>query len=503
MALITHKIDLTSPTFPLISELLTRTVMVQRGEPIQRGGLDAPQVLYGHNIVPTPQGYQSIGYKRQVQPTSLSDFTHRHNLREASTGKAAMLGVTRTGRLFVADLAAPTWLELGTGGLGDLRNRVVTSAFCQGITYIYFAKLGAFTYDFVAKTLVPVTLSGLDPTKILGIVSSNGYLLAYGVGNSVAWSSIIQPTDFVPSLTTGAGAGIIEGAQGETVAAVSTQSGIIFLNANNACAGIYQGNSRFPFSFGVVSGCGGLTDPNFTSLSALDSPSVYAYTTSGLQAITPQQAQFVLPEITEYLSGKRLEDFSDTTLTFTRTNPRNALKKRVAWIADRYLIISYGDSALTHALVIDVALSRIGKLKADHVEVFEFALIDQTNVETPKKSIGLLKANGEVSLVNTDVTVGNSNGTIILGKYQYVRERLMQLQAVELENAYSDSFSVYDLPTLAGKTFSAPVAGYNMGLTGLARKYNFSTTAMNHSILVQGRFHLVSGLLSFNISGKM
>lgn len=83
-------------------------------------------------------------------------------------------------------------------------------------------------------------------------------MLAFGDGNSVAWSSVLDPTDFIPSLITGAGAGQIEGAQGETIAAIAIQGGIIFLNATNATSALYQSNGRYPFMFNTIVGCGDL-----------------------------------------------------------------------------------------------------------------------------------------------------------------------------------------------------------------------------------------------------
>lgn len=505
MAIIEHRVMLDSPIFPLLSELLGRTVIVRGSDqPHYNPAGDSPQLYYAHNVLPTPYGYQSIGYSQFIAPSTVGSFIGVVTLREASTESVALLGITATGKLLISTLAVPAWTELGLGGIGNIRNRTITLAYVQGTTYIYFSKLGCFKYDFVAKALVPVPLAGLDPTKLNGILGSNGYLLAYGVGNSIAWSSPLDPTDLVPSVITGAGAGIIEGAQGETVAGIAVQGGMIFLNASNASAGIFQSNGRFPFAFDTIVGAGGLSDPSFASYIALDSPAAYAYTTSGLQAINTRQAEPVLPEVTEFLSGRRLEDFDESTNTFTATTPQNVIKKKLAWIADRYLVISYGDELLTHALVLDTFLSRLGKLKIDHVAVFEFTLFDQTIFETPKKSIGILKADGSVVVVDTDISATNSNGVLLLGKYQYVRERRLQLQKVSLENIHNvASFSLYDLLSQDGKTLGTPQLGYNAGNSGLSQEYLFSGDAKNHSLLAKGRFNLVAGLLTFNVSGRM
>lgn len=509
MALITHRINLDSATFPLLSELLGRTVIVRGSDQTHpqtfatQIASDPPQLYYAHNVLPTPYGYQSIGFSPFIPSTIYTDFVGVVTLRESATGLTALLGLTKVGKILISTLAVPAWTEIVLADAAIIRGLNLTVAFVHGITYVYFYKLGCYKYDFTLGQLVPVVLGGLDVTAVRGIVSSNGYLLAFGDANAVAWSSVLDPTDFIPSLATGAGAGLIEGAQGETVAAIAIQGGIIFLNATNATSASYQSNGRYPFMFNTVVGCGGLSDPKFAAYLNLDSTAAFAYTTSGLQAINTKQAEFIAPEITEFLSGRRLEDFNETTLSFSVTTPKNVIKKKLAWVADRYLIVSYGDELLTHALVIDILLARVGKLKIDHVAIFEFTLYDQTIFETPKKSIGVLKADGSIVVVDTDISAENSNGVAILGKYQYVRERWLQLQSVVLENIHgSGTFNLYDMITTDGKTLQAPVAGYDIGNTGLSKTYRFHATGVNHSLLAKGRFNLVSGLLSFNIAGK-
>lgn len=509
MSLLKHRINLDSAVFPLLSELLGRTIIVRGSDQTHpqtfatQIAADPPQLYYAHNVLPTPYGYQSIGYDTFIPSTIYTDFVSVITLREAATGLTALLGTTKSGRVLISTLAVPAWTEISLSDGASIKGLNITMAFIHGITYVYFYKLGCYQYDFTTGELVSVTLGGLDPLLIRGIVSANGYMLAFGDGNSVAWSSVLDPTDFIPSLITGAGAGQIEGAQGETIAAIAIQGGIIFLNATNATSALYQSNGRYPFMFNTIVGCGGLSDPKFAAYLALDSTAAYAYTTSGLQAINPKQAEFITPEITEFLSGRRLEDFDEATLTLTVTTPSNVIKKKLAWIADRYLVVSYGDELLTHAIVIDTLLQRIGKLKIDHVTIFEFTLYDQTVFETPKKSIGVLKADGSIVVVDTDISAENSSGVAMLGKYQYVRERLLQLQSVDLENINgNDSFSLYNMLTLDGKTLQAPVLGYDTGNAGLSKTYKFHATGINHSLLAKGRFNLISGVLSFNIAGK-
>lgn len=501
MTLLTHNLDLTNATFPFLSELQGRTVIVGATGDAPA----APQLYYAHNVLPTPYGYQSIGYLPFIPSAGATNFVSVHTLRTINGNRTVLMGVTADGRLFILRFGDTAWFELPS--IPGIAGKKVSTAFVRGVTYIYFSTVGCYQFAFDFNNLTPVTLTGLNPTKVFGVTGLAGYLITYGTGNVVAWSSILNPTDFVPSLTTGAGAGLIDGAQGDTTDAIAIYGGIIFLCRSNSIAAIFQANQRFPFNFVQIMGSGGISPETSVAVSATDSPVAYVYTTSGLQAISLRQAEFIIPEATEFLSGSRLEDFDEVNFPFTITNLTAALYKKTTWIADRYIVISYGQStsAMTHAIVVDTALNRVGKLRVDHVACFEFTLYDQTRYETPKKSIGILKADGSIQVVNTDVSDTSSFGVAIFGKYQYVRTRLTQLQEVVFENILSTpDFNVWDLPSLDGKLWEAPITGYRYPslADSLSMRFGFHNTAINHSLLCIGRFNIVSGQIKYNIHGK-
>lgn len=513
MARNTSRINLAALQFPLLSELHGRTVIVgthdQNATPganfnpaADVGEVGIPQIYYAHNVMPTPQGYKSVGYLKFADAEgTVNDFISVHTLRYTATGHSGTLGVTAGGKLYLLRYAVNTWLALVAPP--ELAGAKVTLAFLHGITYIYFANIGCYTFDFATFTFTPIVLTGLTAANVISITESNGYMLAFDNLGNIAWSSLVSATDFTPSLITGAGGGSIEGIKGKVKAVVLTSNGLIVFAEANAVGVVYQANSRYPFGFVPIVGCGGLSDTNYASYQASDSEYAYVYTTSGLQAVNHKAATFLLPEITEFLSGSKIEDFDEVTNTLSTQTLSTVLKKQIAFIADRYLVISYGVNSLTHAIVIDTVIKRVGKLKINHVAAFEFQLYDQTAYETPKKSIGILANDGTVHLVNTDIPAPASNGVMILGKYQFVRARRMTIESVEIENTIiPGETSCYLMPSYDGKTLAAAVAGYNTGLTGLTQQYNFHTTAYNHSILLKGRFNAVSGVISYQVGGK-
>lgn len=509
MAKVRYRANLSAKSIPLLSELQGRTVIVKGQDQSYMPqmvlkeeadkDLGVPQVFYAHNVLPNTYGFQSVGYDTFLTNTGITDqFISTEALRDAS-GNNAALGITSSNTHYVLEYGSSNWV--GTT-IASSAGKQVSVAYVSGVTYIYFSGLGCYKYDFATHALVSVTLTGLDPTKVLFIAGKEGYLLAYSI-DAVAWSSTVDPTDFTPSLISGAGGGSIEGAKGALVFARSVYSGVIVFTTSNAVAMISSGNPRFPFNFTEITGAGGLINPEYVTTDA-SSGTVYAYTSVGLQTVSLRKAETVNADVTDFLSGSYFEDFDENTLTFTTSTSNVATKKKVTIVVNRYLILSYGLTELTHAIVYDLVLKQFGKLKINHVDCFEFQMYDQGIYETPKKSVGFLLQDGSIKILNTDLETGNSKGLMILGKYQYVRARLLQLQKVEVENIPDDkNFSLYNLASLDGKSFLPATAGYleNSGSPTLAKSFAFHVTGLNHSLIFKGRFNAVTLQLTFNVHG--
>jgi hypothetical protein len=446
----------------------------------------------------------SVGYTDYITatPVGINDFNTVIHVRDGF-GNTALMANTDAGQLFLLKRGETTWGPVtGAPSSVVITGKRMTAALVSGITYIYFENVGCYFYEFVSETFIPVTLAGLDPTTLIGLVGSFGYLVAYSK-DSLAWSSTIDATDFVPSLATGAGGGQVEGAKGQIVSVISVNAAFIVFTDSNAVAAQYSQNIRYPFTFSEITGAGGLYDPTYVSYDS-NAGNAYAYTTSGLQSLNVRSANVVFPEVTDYLSGSVFEDFDEGTLTFSKILTTGAVQKRVVVVADRYLVISYGLSGadFTHALVYDLALKQWARLKVDHVTCFEMLLYTQDTVETPKKSIAFLETDGGIRIADTDISSESRSGVIILGKYQHHRARMMTMQQVEVEGvADTSTCTCHLIPALDGKTLDAAVEGYLYYTAALLRIYNFHKVATNHSILIKGTFNLSSLILNYTLHG--
>ena len=515
MADIVWRANLKTSVIPLLSELHGQSVIVRQQDQnyvpyvADQESIDTsmgiPQIYYCHNIVPTDYGYKSVGYVEYTAAAFPEDtaFSQVVSIRD-SEGNYALLTITALGTLYIMPSGASAWTTPATPPTPDsIAGKRISVAFVAGTTYIYFSGVGCYSYDWGTNAISSVTLTGLVAADLLGIVGNSGYLIAYSK-DSIAWSSTTDPTDFTPSLTTGAGGGQVESARGNIVSIEPVYGGMVVFTARNAVAAIYSSNSRYPYNFTEITGCGGLTNSQYVSYDA-NSGALHAYTTSGLQTVTLKKAVSIFPEITDFISGALIEDFNEITNELELIDASGAeLKKRIAVIADRYVVISYGKDKLTHALFIDSALKQIGKLRIEHTDCFEFQQYAGNVVEVPKRSVAFLGAGGSVHILDSNINSDVSNGVMILGKYQYIRTRVLTMQSVEFENVnVGDNFSMHLLPSLDGKTPYAVVPGYPVSSAAVSkvRAYNFFKTGKNHSLLLKGAFNAVSLVLTFTAHG--
>lgn len=508
MARQSYRGNLLSANFPFLSENFGRTVIVGQidqnvSKSADPAGQDKthnagiPQMYYCHNVVPSQQGIQSVGYSQLIAPPADKVFVGMLSLRDA-LNRVAYLGYTSTGEFYISLTPFSSWSLIAT--VPEAVGKLITRAYVQGVTYVYIANHGCYRYDFATNQLVPVTLNGLEPTAVLGVTTLSGYLIVW-TADTVGWSAIADPTDFVPSLATGAGSGSVEGAAGSIQMCAAAYAGFLIYTTGNVVAVTYTGNSQYPFIFRALPSSGGLKKIIHADYDS-SAGQQYAYTTSGMQLFDIQKAQTVLSDLTDFLAGSEFEDCDVTTgvITKTKMSINTSMVKAVKLVANRYLIVSYGLTSYTHAILFDLQLKRFGKFKIPHIQCVDLLLGDDSQ-DVPRQSIGFLQADGTVKFANFEPYADTSDTVALLGKYQLVRSRNLQLHSVELENIEAgDSFQLRDAVSLTGKETTL----YSMTLaeeSPLYRKYTTRLTGKNHSLMLTGPFSLNSLILTFSVQG--
>jgi hypothetical protein len=105
-------------------------------------------------------------------------------------------------------------------------------------------------------------------------------------------------------------------------------------------------------------------------------------------------------------------------------------------------------------------------------------------------------------------------GVLILGKFQLVRARLLQMEEVEVESAQDvnviasadQQFNVVLLPSLDGKTFGTPVSLYKFPTTSIGPLVKYlapQVVGTNVSVAVKGAFDINTLQLVFTNHGAM
>lgn len=535
MAQIPFRANLQTMFFPLLSDLSGRTIIVPQADqtyipnvsaegqsPVDRGN---PQIFYCHNVMPSTTGWQSVGFNLAYSPPDAGvdlDFERAQIVYGGkivsetiegvvtpvvkSTGFKTYLAHVKAGvsGVYVLDIATLKW-KLVSGSPSIPANCPVSVATVNGVSYIYFSNIGCYIYNNETNSLVERVLAGLNKTTTIGLASANGYLFAWNA-SGVAWSSTVNVEDFVPTDVSGAGGGQLQEARGEIVTAVATYLGLIIYTKENAVSVIYSGNAEFPWNFKAIPSSGGISSAELVSQ---EQASGYqqVYSTNGIQQVTHSRCQTVLPNITDFLAGNIFEDFDTATNTFSITKFTWNMRKKLAVIADRYIVISYGVSPtadMTHAIVLDIAQNRMGKIKLTHTSCFELRSLNSAVTELPRDSIAFLQRDGTIKLVDFSLLEATSDSVLIMGKFQYVRQKMLELHRVEVENTEAaDSFSVQDLPTLNGKTFLPSKPGYLYESSGNYRDYLWEdAVGKNHTLVFKGTFNLISLIIWFSLTGQ-
>lgn len=519
MADTTYRGNLSAKTIPVDPLLFGRSVIIKGSDQnyaatvVSKSDADKdigiPQVLYIANCLPTEYGYASIGYfgSKEVCPnTPYIAFPVR------SATESATLIHTKEGYLYR--------LRRGTEG-GNISQFVplgqyigdATYALVAGETYIYFAKLGCYKYNFSTNSLTPVTLSGLTASSVLGITSTGGYMLAWSA-DAIAWSSLFDPTDFVPSLDTGAGGGGVEGARGAITVCVSNSYGVYIFTQSNCVSAQLSTNARYPFNFKEIVGSSGINSVQEVSFEG-NQNSAFAFTSAGFQQISHNSAKNVWTELHE--NALNTPEWTEGTVIsggITAGVDGKVQKAKIVGVASKYICVSIGardSDYYDQCWVYDLALDKWGRFVKDHYDVFE----------DENYKIGFITLDKRYIYADSPFTataayeIEHDPAYIAAGRYQLSRQRVTGLQEIALENLYpltlTDEAShyiqinqypeVFVLPSLDGKSGSF-VSTYRDENIGVAyARYLTRKTAINHTILVKGHFNLNSVVLTFTQGG--
>ncbi len=556
MSQIPYRANLNSGHLPLVSQLHARTVIIPGRDQAYSQSLFAtkddddkdrgiPQIFYCHDVMPSVEGLQSIGYKEAIPGIEdEDDFDDMFILRDQDENLALYSPARNDHFVYFGDSweehpELPSVQPNVTGGF-------VSIAYVQGRTFIFIYRKGCFEYNFASNLFEEVTLTGIDVEDLNGICAGSGFLIAWD-DFTVYRSQAINTTDFTPDPSLGSGSSIPEEVRGKIVFCATISNGFIVYTTQNAVSASFSQNIRFPFIYKEVKGSAGIKHPRDVAWQD-NIGEHYAWTEAGLQKVDKSAAALVLTNITDFLTSKLYEDYNTTTDTFVVTKAAVTLKTRLAVIAKRYLVVSYGlptSQDYTFAIIYDLSYKRMGKAKITHRAAFELQFpkgfsggtgvawedldefLEETDApwtlfndlawedivsgnevvqveEQPRELLAFLQKDGTVKVVNFDSVHTDDAGVLVLGKYQYVRNHWITLQQIILENIDQDyNYTLKLLSTIDGKNKYSVTTPYLAASDGNYREYLNSVQGLNQSLIAVGTFHLAMVSLLLTVEGKI
>ena len=538
MGQIAYRANLSSATYPMTLSDGGRTVIMpgpdqnfdRRVDP-QGEQKDAgiPQALYLENVMPTVNGYQSAGLWTPKEPMT----TGGAMIGSVFEAKTLVSGIVESISLFQRNDGVIVTGDRGTDVIliaGTLPSypAIFSAAVVRGICYLYDAASRRL-YTLVNKAPLELTevtasvtpLNFFTTNSILCIVGSSNYLVAISA-TTVYYSSTTTPLDFVSSLVSGAGETTPNDLNGRALWAKESQSGFYIYSNNNTVYAQYTGNARYPWKFTAVRNSNGITDSSLVYLKGTqifgesDSEGHYVIEKGKqLKFIRGIEAIAVAPEATEFLSKITVQEIFDGAANTFSAASLTTQTSQIYLYLNRYVIVSINGTALlgfSGAIVYDTVLQRYGKLKLAYTHIFTSGAIDFSDSPTlcffNRFTATITAISFDIYLTSTtSYNLVEPNSVLVLGKFQYVRSRKIQLHEIEIEGAQNSAiipapnFSCVLLPSLDGRTFDAPVTPYQSTFTGGLASYNCHTTAQNISLAIKGAFSVNTVQLKFSPRG--
>ena len=322
--------------------------------------------------------------------------------------------------------------------------------------------------------------------------------------------------DFVPSLETGAGGGLLEDARGEIITARPGPSGFMVYTAQNIVAATYTANAEYPYQFRSLPNSAGIQHASCVTPAA-ELGWHYALTTSGLMQVAAMGCKLVFPAVTHWLNSTQQVRFPAAVAGGALVNYTSLVNARLAFVQNRYLCISKGisTSEMSVALVYDTALDRWGQLYFDHNYI-----IDRTTPEASgdvRQDLPIIvRADGTTytwraysALIDHIITQpANVNSWVLLGRYRHSRSQNICLQELDISSCYRteiDASQVYAYVTReysAVQVLEGPLYRDSRANSMYGRqKYLTRTEGTDISLLIVAPFELSSIELTFTTGG--
>ena len=486
-------------------------------------------LIYAENVLPYAKGLYSVGFAQQTAAapgpiTTADQYIPLRDINENIRGY-----IPAAGGNYVYNSVSNAWTSTNSF---SFTGSLVTRAYVNGRTFVCFERNRIIEYDVSTGLFTSVALTypaGLTIANVRGIGAASNYLLFF-TEFAVYWCSPLNIVDFA-NPDQGSGNQTPIDIKGQITAVLNVSGGFIIYSARNAIGATFTNNAAAPFVFKEISNAGGVASWEKVTPEA-DETGHYIWGTNGLQLVGLNKAINVFPEVTDFLVGGQVEAWDAGTKQVTRAVSAGAFAVKLAFLAGRYLVISYGagTTAFSHALIYDTTLKRWGKIKFDHVDAFMFAYVAGTGAYTydtlpgtydslpgdyaalglfflavtaPKQGMALLKSNGEIYVVVPNFVHTGDSGVAVFGRIQFKHGNFITMQAVELDGLKTaPAPSVTVLSSVTGYDRDSATAMALNKTVGNYREYNKRVTGTNLDVAVEGTFVISNALARVSKNGS-
>ena len=229
---------------------------------------------YVADALPTENGYTSVGYMQQES--------------------------VQVGR---SDPDSLSWLTTCAGDeklVRYQRSLLAGTPHTASLGHLLWSKSGAvFNTKFS-----PVNVVGIRPELVLQVIGVSNRLVCHD-GKWLYWSGAVDPLDFTPSLSTGAGSTGVTGDIGRIVSLVASSDGFYILGSRGGLFAKCTGDIQTPFAVSVIDEFSGIESVDWCLHSYVAS-TYLCYTNTGLCRLSPKSADYDCFDYSDVLESGRM-----------------------------------------------------------------------------------------------------------------------------------------------------------------------------------------------------
>lgn len=270
-----------------------------------------PVLLYdGWNILPTAYGYRSyFGLTSKINVAALTSRCDGLLVFQTSTYSNKIFAMCEDG---LWTLSGGTWTQSYALSVPTAGSHLEwTWCIIENILYMY-RQANTVVYKVIANgTLSSFTPSFLTMAGQMGIFRANGRLGFWDSANSVSWSSVLDHTDFTPSLETLAGNRIFNAVIGRIVVIRAKSDGFVIYCTRRIVGVRYITTGTLLWDADAITDDIGIAYPKQSTTGITDSDQ-YFYGGGALYAIgqynqvsKSTQLVPVFPEVVDFLRETR------------------------------------------------------------------------------------------------------------------------------------------------------------------------------------------------------